>query len=91
MKRRTVGPAYERSPAERFSEWASRNFLTLLSSLIAAVVWWFIIEWLSDSFLNFLAGKEDDPQFSSQDPVWIAVKVIGSLIIAVVICKTRAK
>jgi hypothetical protein len=91
MKRRTIGPAFERSPAERFSEWARRNFLTLLSALAATAVWWFIINWLSDRFLNFLAGKEDDPAFSSQDPLWIAVKIIGSFILAIVICKTRAK
>ena len=90
MKRRTIGPAYERSPATVCSEWASRNFLALLSALIAAVIWWFVVDWVVDKLIPFLADDEA-AQYSSQDTVWIAVKVIGSVILAVLICKSRAK
>ena len=90
MKRRTIGPAYERSPATECSEWASRNFLVLLSAVIAAAIWWFVVDWVVDKLINFLADNETN-QYSSQDSVWIAVKVIGALILAVLICKSRAK
>ena len=90
MKRRTIGPAYERSPATECSEWASRNFLALLSAVICAVLWWFAVEWVVDKLIPFLA-EDEATQYSSQDSVWIAVKVIGSVILAVLVCKTRAK
>ena len=90
MKRRTIGPAYERSPATECSEWASRNFLVLLSAVIAAAIWWFVVDWVVDKLINFLAENATN-QYSSQDSVWIAVKVIGALILAVLICKSRAK
>jgi len=90
MKRRTIGPAYERSPVTECSEWASRNFLVLLSAVIFSVAWWFVVEWVVDKLIPFLA-EDEATQYSSQDSVWIAVKVIGSVILAVLVCKTRAK
>lgn len=90
MKRRTIGPAYERSPATEYSEWATRNFLALLSAVIFAVLWWFAVEWVVDKLIPFMA-KDQPTQYSSQDTVWIAVKVIGAVILAVLVCKTRAK
>lgn len=90
MKRRTIGPAYERSPATECSEWASRNFLALLSAVICAVLWWFVVDWVVDKLIPFLA-EDEATQYSSQDSVWIAVKVIGAVILAVLVCKTRAK
>jgi hypothetical protein len=78
MKRRTIGPAYERSPATECSEWASRNFLSLLSAVICAGIWWFVVDFVID-------------KHSSQDSVWIAVKVIGAVVLAVLLCKSRAK
>jgi len=90
MKRRTIGPAYERSPAQEWSEWASRNFLALLSAVICAALWWFVVDWVVDTLIPFLA-EDEATQYSSQDSVWIAVKVIGALILAVIVCKTRAK
>ncbi len=90
MKRRTIGPAYERSPVTECSEWASRNFLALLSAVICAALWWFVVEWVVDKLIPFLA-EDETTEYSSQDSVWIAVKVIGAVILAVLVCKTRAK
>ena len=62
----------------------------LLSAVIAATGWWFVVDWVVDKLINFLADDKTT-QYSSQDSVWIAVKVIGALILAVLICKSRAK
>jgi hypothetical protein len=90
MKRRTIGPAYERSPATECSEWASRNFLSLLSAVICAGIWWFVVDFVIDKLIPLVA-KEEAVQHSSQDSVWIAVKVIGAVVLAVLLCKSRAK
>lgn len=94
MKRRSIGPAYERSPAEQVGEWSSRNILVLLSAVGVAIAFWFIVNAVVDGLFNFLATNGHDDQiqpFRSDDPGWMWVKVIGSIICIFFICKRRAK
>jgi hypothetical protein len=58
--------------------------------VICAALWWFVVEWVVDKLIPFLA-EDETTEYSSQDSVWIAVKVIGAVILAVLVCKTRAK
>lgn len=90
--RKRPGAAYEQCPAEKTGFWISKNFLKLLSSLIASAVFCFIMNWLVDGFFNFLAtdGKEVfEKPFSSHSPTWKGVKLVGSLIIIFFMCKKR--
>jgi shikimate dehydrogenase len=40
VKRRTIGPAYELSPAEKLSNWSSDHSLRLLAGVASAVAFW---------------------------------------------------
>jgi hypothetical protein len=94
VKRRKVGPAFERSPAKRVSEWYSKNTLIFMAGLIAAVVFWFGMDILVDRFLNFLVSGGDDSKenmFSSNDTKWIITKIVGSLVLFFAIAKSAKK
>jgi heme/copper-type cytochrome/quinol oxidase subunit 2 len=94
MKRRQIGPAYERSPADKMSEWTNRNTLVLISSIVAAVIIWFIIGWVVDDFVNFLATDGDETvekPYSSNAPAVIAFKLVACLGSIFIILKTRTK
>lgn len=94
MKRRTLGPAYERAPAERMGEWAQRNILALCSAVILIVIYLFLFNFIVDDLLQFLATGGDqgaDMEFYSDHPVCIAIKIVGSLLIGFIIVKTRTK
>jgi hypothetical protein len=94
MKRRSIGPAYERSPADKMSEWTNRNTLVLIASLIAGILIWFAINWVVDDFINFLATDGDetvDKPYNSNHPACIAFKLIASLGSIFLILKSRTK
>jgi len=94
LKRRKIGAAFERSPAEKLGEWSGRNLLVLIAAVGGAVGWWLLVDWIVNGLLNFLfKGSQEsleDP-FSSEDPMWIGVKLIGAILIAILIGKTQAK
>ncbi len=94
MARRKIGPAYERSPFERLAEWANRNLLILISAVCVSTVFWFCVNWTIDGLMNFLATGGDAAQekpYSSDDPMWIIVKLVGSLLCMVIVVKSRSK
>ena len=94
LNRRKIGPAYERSPVQKLSEWGSRNFLVLLAAILTSVVYWVIINIFIDFVFNFLATGGDDAlekPYSSDDPLWIIVKLVGSIFCITMVVKAKAK
>lgn len=91
--RRQLGPAYERSPAENVGDWATNNVLILISALVTACVFWWLVNWVVGDLLNFLVAGTDDNlvTFNPDDFTWVTVKIIGSLVLVVVICSRTAK
>ena len=94
FKRRTIGPAYERCPAERIGEWGRQNLLILLATGIGMVVWWFAVDALV-AFFNFLkTGGDPDklPPFDADSLYAIAARIIGTIIIMLImIVKSRVR
>jgi len=94
VKRRKIGSAYERSPVKKLSEWSSKNLLILGSALVLAIVFWFGVDLLVDGFLNFLVAAGDETKekhFSSNDTMWILVKIFGSLGMFAIVAKSTKK
>ena len=94
VKRRKIGPAYEKSPIQRLQEWSTRNVLILFGAIVCCVVYWFIVNFAVDSLLNFLVtqGKEElEKPYSSDDPLWITIKLVGCIVILVLVTKSKAK
>ncbi len=94
LKRRKIGPAYERSPIKKLSEWSNNNLLILGSALLLGVVFWFGVDLVVDGFLNFLATSGDEAKekpFSSNDTMWILVKIFGSLGVCTFVAKSAKK
>lgn len=92
-KRRSIGTAFEQSPAEKVGRWAADNFLRLLSAIAVAVAFWIAVNLVVD-LLNFVdkGGMEDVPnRFSYNDPFVQWVKVIGSPLLAVIVATARPK
>ena len=90
--RRSIGSAYERSPAEHISRWVTDNLMRVVSAIIVAVVFCFLVDATVDRFFNFLdANGQDDVEarFSSDDPVVDAVKTVGSVLLILFICRKR--
>ena len=93
LKRRRLGLAYERCPAERVGEWLRRNMLVLIASFVGMGLWWVAVI-LIVSFLNWLATGGDPgeiPPYDPDDPNFIAVRIVGGLVVFVLIAKSRAK
>ena len=93
-KRRTIGAAFERSPSEQMGEWSTRNMLSLIAALIVAAIFWLISNVAIDKFFNFLATNGDDTKervFDSDDPQWIAAKIICAIICIVIICRRTTR
>lgn len=93
-KRRTIGAAFERSPRERIHEWSTRNMLSLIAALIVSGIFWLIANAMIDKFFNFLANNGDDTKlrrFDSDDPHWVAAKIVGSIICVIIICKRTTR
>ena len=67
LKRRRIGPAYERCPAEKIKEWASRNVLSIFGSSIAAFLFIGLVH-LVVILLNWLNENTE------ADPRWDALK-----------------
>ena len=94
MRRRKVGPAYEQSPVRKFREWFNRNLLIFIASFISCVCFWLFVNFLVDYLFNLLATGGDElveQPFSSDDTMWILLKLVGSFILVISIIKSRAK
>jgi ABC-type multidrug transport system permease subunit len=93
FKRRSQGPAFERSPFERLSDWSSRNLLTLASALAAAAIFIVIVNFTVNYLLNFLMSGEGQAEQKFYDDHWaaITVKIVGALAILFGLIKSRAK
>ena len=93
-KRREIGPAFEKSPLERLNDWSTRNILILMGAVAVCVCYWFLVDFMVDNLLNFLAtqGHEEmEKPYSADDPLWITIKLVGCLALTVFIAKTKAK
>ena len=93
VRRRKMGPAYERSPIQKLNDWSTRNILVLLGTIVICIVYWFIVNFFVDFLFNFLAtqGQEElEKPFSSDDPVWISLKLVGCLVIMLISIKAKA-
>ncbi len=94
MNRRTIGPAYERSPSEKINEWVQRNLLTLSSALVLVVVFWFLYNEAVIRIMNFMSTGGDptaEPPYSADHPISIAIEIVGALMIIGILVKTRTK
>ncbi len=94
VRRRKIGPAYERSPLQKSGEWWNRNLLILVSALLAGSAFWFGTNWVVDGMLNFLASGGDEAKekpFSSDDTMWIIIKLVGTSLAMLFVVKSRSK
>lgn len=93
--RRRIGPAYELCPAEKLSRWVGENLLRLLSAVVVAVAFCLLTNWVVVKLMNFLAAEDyaNDIQqkFSADTPVVSLVKVVGSVVLIWLICRTPSK
>lgn len=84
FKRRSIGPAYERSPLEKLTDWGYRNMLFLFSVSVGIVFWMLLMNWTFDSFLPGIQGEgsgAQEIQESSNGPIAVVIKLVGSLLI----------
>ena len=92
-KRRTIGSAFELSPAEKLGRWAGDNVLRLLSAIAVAIAFWIVVD-LAVDLLNFVdkGGMEGVPNtFSHNDPLVQGIKLVGSPLLAILVATTRLK
>ena len=78
VKRRTIGRAYDFSPAERTVTWLQDNLMRVFSALAAAVIANYSINFIVDGIMNvaFSDGSEGiSKRFSSDDPTVSLVKL----------------
>lgn len=94
FKRRSIGPAFERSPLERLIEWAYQNVLFLISTAVAIAVWLVLVNWAFDKLFPTVTGEGTGAQEireSSNGPVAVALKLLGALVIVLVFHKQSNK
>ena len=94
LRRRKIGPAYERSPLQRLWDWINRNLLILISSVGLSFIYCVILNFFVDNMFNFLAtggNEEVEDPFSSNDDMWILMKLVGSLVIIYSVLKAKSK
>ena len=93
-RRRKIGPAFEKSPIQRLNDWSTRNILILIGAIGVCVGYWLIVNFVVDFLLNFMVtqGKEEmEKPYSSDDPTWIIIKLIGSVITFFLVVKSKTK
>lgn len=92
-KRRTIGPVYEQSPAERISEWLGDNVFKLLAALAVAVAFWVLVDVVVKG-MSFIekGGMENKPdRFTSDDPFVVWTKMIGAPLLAIITAIRRIR
>ena len=93
VKRRTIGPAYELSPAEKLSNWSSDHSLRLLAGVAAAVAFWIAADLLVN-LINYIDSggiQESLNRFSRNDPFILWTKIIGSPALGIFVATRGAK
>ena len=93
-KRRSIGPAFERSPLEKVTDWAYRNVLFLISTIVTVFIWLLLVNWVFDHMLPVATGDGSGTQEiveSSNGPGAIAVKLVGTLLIILLFHKQSTK
>ena len=92
--RRRMGPAYERSPAERSGVWIGDNLMRLVATAVAIVAFCLIVNWVVNG-LNTLqnrGGLDGSSQaYSTASDAVSGVKLVGAAAIAFVMLKGRTK
>ena len=94
VKRRRIGPAFEKSPIQRLNDWSTRNILILIGTVGICIGYWLVVNFVVDFLLNFMVtqGQEEmEKPYSSDDPNWIIIKLVGCLLIFFIIIKTKTK
>lgn len=92
-KRRTIGSAFEQSPAERLGRWVGNNSLPLLVAVAVALAFWILVN-LGVDLLNFIESGGmgyGEKQYSHDDPVPMWTKLIGSPLLAILVAASRTK
>ena len=91
--RKAIGPAYEKAPAELATRWVSENILKLIAGIVVAIVFCFVVNWLV-GFFNFLEADGKDTiqdAYSTSSAAVDGIKVVGSIVLILLICRNRAK
>ncbi len=86
LKRRSIGPAYERCPAERIGEWSRQNLLIILATGIGIFLWWFAVDamiWVAN-FLKTGGDPDEIPPFDPDSMVAIGARIAGAVIILII-------
>lgn len=94
LRRRTLGPAYERCPSETISEWTNRNLLILIAAIVGAILFMVVTNLVVEYLMNFLASGGDEMaerRFDSNHWTAVTVKIVGGIMTAYLVCKGRAK
>ncbi len=92
-KRRSIGSAFEQSPAERLGRWVGDNSLRLLTAVAVALAFWILVN-LTVDLLNFIerGGMEDAAnRFSHDDPFALWSKLIGAPFLGILVALSRTK
>lgn len=94
LKRRRIGPAYERCPAERLTDWGHRNLLLVIATAIGAVAWWNGVTLLV-MFFNWLAteGSPDKIEpYDADSPLAYGARVVGTIVVFIVmVIRSRSR
>ncbi len=92
-KRRTIGSAFEQSPAERLGRWIGNNSLPLLVAVAVALAFWILVN-LGVDLLNFIEQGglgHGTKKFSHDDPVPTWIKIVGSPLLGILVAVSRTK
>ncbi|HAR64756.1 MAG TPA: hypothetical protein DCR55_00865 [Lentisphaeria bacterium] len=92
MKRRSIGPAFERCPAEKINDWGNRSVLTIISCIAATFGFWAIVIFVVDYLAPLLYRGADESveiSWNSNDAIFVAVKIVGAMILCYLIARSR--
>ncbi|MCH2175955.1 MAG: hypothetical protein MK193_09530 [Lentisphaeria bacterium] len=93
LRRRTIGPAYERCPSERVGDWSRRNLVALITATVVMVLWWLAVRMFT-VFLNWMHAQDhpdDIPPYYDGLPMFVSIKLIGGIILFILVSLWRSK
>jgi hypothetical protein len=94
LRRRTIGPAHERSPLEEVYDWTLRSSLFLISSAVTVTMFMYSVNKTCDSILPTITGEGDgahEIMIGSNNPLAILIKLIGGAAIIYLLHKQSTK
>ena len=93
FKRRRIGPAYERCPAEKIKDWGTRNLLALVGSSIAAFVFIVIVHGIVIllNWINENASADGIESFDNTSVVTLTIKFLGAMITFIIVALTTSQ